>query len=116
MTKLGNGGGIKKNSALGRLYNGPSHVSGNFLPFLGKSQSLSSQAARFFSFAKGEKSLLQRNPAHMTRAYVQRPWNLDLQIALSEMSQKCRICICQLDKSMLFSVIVPTQCSLSGPE
>jgi hypothetical protein len=38
--------------------NGPSHVSGNFLPFKGKSHSLSSQAARFFSLAKGEKSLL----------------------------------------------------------
>jgi hypothetical protein len=34
---------------------GPCHVSGNFLPFKGKSHSLSSQAARFFSFAKGEK-------------------------------------------------------------
>jgi hypothetical protein len=31
--------------------------------FKGKSHSLSSQAARFFSFAKGEKTLLQRNPA-----------------------------------------------------
>jgi hypothetical protein len=46
------------------------HVSGNFLPFKGKSQSLSSQAARFFSIAKGKKSRLQRNPAHMTRANV----------------------------------------------
>jgi hypothetical protein len=34
---------------------GPCHVSGNFLPFKGMSHSLSSQAARFFSFAKGEK-------------------------------------------------------------
>jgi hypothetical protein len=48
--------------------NGPCHVSGNFLPFKGKSHSRSSQAARFFSFAKGKRSLLQRNPAHMTRA------------------------------------------------
>jgi hypothetical protein len=45
-------------------------VSGNFLPFKGKSHSRSSQAARFFSFAKGKKSLLQRNPAHMTRAII----------------------------------------------
>jgi hypothetical protein len=34
---------------------GPCHVSGNFLPFKGKSHLLSSQAARFFSFAKGKK-------------------------------------------------------------
>jgi hypothetical protein len=34
---------------------GPCHVSGNFLPFKGKSHSLSSQAALFFSFAKKEK-------------------------------------------------------------
>jgi hypothetical protein len=39
-----------------------------FLPFKGKSHSLSSQAARFFSFAKGIFPLLQRNPAHMTQA------------------------------------------------
>jgi hypothetical protein len=45
-------------------------VSGNFLPFKGKSHSLSSQAVRFFSFAKGKKSLLQRNPAHMTRVII----------------------------------------------
>jgi hypothetical protein len=43
-------------------------VSRNFLPFKGKSPFLSSQAAPFFSFAKGKKYLLQRNPAHMTRA------------------------------------------------
>jgi hypothetical protein len=43
-------------------------VSANFLPFKGKSYSNSSQAARFFSFAKGIFPLLQRNPAHMTRA------------------------------------------------
>jgi hypothetical protein len=43
-------------------------VSRNFLPFKANSHSRSSQAARFFSFAKGKKSLLQRNPAHMTRA------------------------------------------------
>jgi hypothetical protein len=43
-------------------------VNGNFLPFKGKSHSLSSQAARFFYFAKGIFPLLQRNPAHMTRA------------------------------------------------
>jgi hypothetical protein len=49
---------------------GPCHVSGNFLPFKGKSRSLSSQAARFFSFAKGIFPLLQRNPAHMTPAIV----------------------------------------------
>jgi hypothetical protein len=41
-----------------------------FLPIKGKSYSLSSQAAQFFSFAKGKKSLLQRNPAHMTRANI----------------------------------------------
>jgi hypothetical protein len=46
---------------------GPCHASGNFLPFKGKSHSLSSQAVRFFSFAKEEKNLLQRNPAHMTQ-------------------------------------------------
>jgi hypothetical protein len=46
------------------------HGSGNFLPFKGKSHSLTSQAAWFFSFVKGKKSLLQRNPAHMTRAIV----------------------------------------------
>jgi hypothetical protein len=45
-------------------------VSGNFLPFKGKSPLLSSQAAPFFSFAKGIFSLLQRNPAHMTRAFI----------------------------------------------
>jgi hypothetical protein len=38
-------------------------VSGNFLPFKGKCQSLSSQAALFFFFAKGIFS-------HMTRANV----------------------------------------------
>jgi hypothetical protein len=43
-------------------------VSGIFLPLKGKSHSRSSQAARFFFFAKGKKSLLQRNSAHMTRA------------------------------------------------
>jgi hypothetical protein len=53
-----------------RENNGPCHISGNFLPFKGKSPFLSSQAAPFFSFAKGKKSLLQRNPAHMTRAIV----------------------------------------------
>jgi hypothetical protein len=54
-----------------REFNGPGHVSGNCLPFNGKSPSLSSQAERFFSFAKGKKSLLQRRKtAHMTRANV----------------------------------------------
>jgi hypothetical protein len=52
------------------LIMGLCHVSGNFLPFKGKSPLLSSQAAPFFSFVKGKKSLLQRNPAHMTRANV----------------------------------------------
>jgi hypothetical protein len=50
--------------------NSPCHVSRNFLPFKGESPFLSSQAAPFFSFAKGIYSLLQRNPAHMTRAIV----------------------------------------------
>jgi hypothetical protein len=59
-------------------FNGPCHVSGNFLPFKGKSHSLSSQAARFFSFAKGKKSLLQRNLAHMSRAIVYFYWFHDL--------------------------------------
>jgi hypothetical protein len=48
-------------------------VSGNFLPFKEESHSRSSQAAWFFSFAKGKKSLLQRNPAHMTRAIDKGP-------------------------------------------
>jgi hypothetical protein len=38
-------------------------VSEKKIPFKGKSQSLSSQQ-------KGRKSLVQRNPAHMTRAIV----------------------------------------------
>jgi hypothetical protein len=53
-----------------RTNNGTCHVSGNFLPFKGKSHSLSSQAAPFFSFTKGIFPLLQRNPAHMTRAII----------------------------------------------
>jgi hypothetical protein len=40
--------------------NGPCHVSGYFLPFKGKSHLRSSQAARFFSFAKGKKNILQK--------------------------------------------------------
>jgi hypothetical protein len=39
-----------------KAVNGTCHVIGNYLPFKGKSHSLSSQAARFFSFVKGEKS------------------------------------------------------------
>jgi hypothetical protein len=39
----------RRTQTMGRLC----HVSGNFLPFKGKSQSLFSQAAQFFSFEKG---------------------------------------------------------------
>jgi hypothetical protein len=38
------------------------HVSSNFLPFKEKSHSLSSQAAPFFSFAKGKKSFCKGIP------------------------------------------------------
>jgi hypothetical protein len=47
--------------------NGPCHVSGNFLPFKGKCQSLSSQALRFFSFAKGKKTFCSHDTGNILK-------------------------------------------------
>jgi hypothetical protein len=105
--------------------NGPCHVSGNFLPFKGKSHSLYSQAARFFSLAKGKKGLIinfdWRLPSYKKKMYFlkqfRQPYFKRPQIVVWKRTIKaeCRWLQMSAERTFLSSNVVILKCRWHGP-